>query len=103
MDWFERLTVEGKCARRLSLEDKGKVVSGKQRIVSDGPFAESKEAIAGCFLLTVANEKEAIESAKQCPALEYGSVVGVRPVGEISSGKQRAEEYSKAVVAGARA
>jgi hypothetical protein len=103
MDWFERLTVEGKCARRLSLEDKGKVVSGKQRIVSDGPFAESKEAIAGYFLLTVANEKEALEIAKQRPALEYGSVVGVRPAGEILSGKQRAEEYSKAAIAGARA
>ena len=100
MAWFERLKAEGKCAGGHPLEDKGKVISGKQRTVADGPFAESKEAIAGYFFLTVADEKEAIEIAKQCPGLDYGSIVEVRPVGEISSVKQRAEEYSKAAVAG---
>ena len=98
--WFERLKAEGKCAGGHPLEDKGKLVSGKQRTVADGPFAESKEAIAGYFYLTVADENEAIEIAKQCPGLDYGSVVEVRPVGEISSVNQRAEEYSKAAVAG---
>jgi hypothetical protein len=100
MDWFERLKAEGKCAGGHPLEDEGKVISGKQRTVADGPFAESKEAIAGYFYLTVADENEAIEIAKQCPGLDYGSIVEVRPVGEISSVKQRAEEYSKAAVAG---
>jgi hypothetical protein len=102
MAWFERLKAEGKCASGHPLEDKGKLVSGKQRAVADGPFAESKEAIAGYFFLTVADEKEAIEVAKQCPSLDYGSIVEVRPVGEISSVKQRAEEYSKEAVAGRR-
>ena len=97
---FERLKAEGKCAGGHPLEDKGKLVSGKQRTVADGPFAESKEAIAGYFYLTVADENEAIEIAKQCPGLDYGSIVEVRPVGEISSVKQRAEEYSKTAVAG---
>jgi hypothetical protein len=102
MAWFERLKAEGKCAGGHPLEDKGKVISGKQRTVADGPFAESKEAIAGYFFLTVGDEKEAIEIAKQCPGLDYGSIVEVRPVGEISSVKQRAEEYSKGAVAGRR-
>ena len=73
------------------------------RTVADGPFAESKEAIGGYFYLTVANENEAIEIAKQCPGLEYGSVVEVRPVAEICSIKQRAEEYSPGQLAGATA
>jgi hypothetical protein len=85
------------------LEDEGKVVSGKQRAVADGPFAESKEAIGGYFYLTVADENEAIEIAKQCPGLEYGSVVEVRPVADACSIKQRAEDYSKRELAGARA
>ncbi len=101
--WFERLKTEGKCAGGHPLEDQGKVVSGKQRTVADGPFSESKEAIAGYFFLTVADEKEAIEIAKQCPGLDYGSVVEVRPVADISSVRQRAEDYSKGEVAGARA
>ena len=101
--WFERLKAEGKCVGGHPLEDKGKLVSGKQRTVADGPFAESKEAIAGYFYLTVADENEAIEIAKQCPSLDYDSIVEVRPVAEISSVKQRAEEYSKAAVASGEA
>jgi hypothetical protein len=85
------------------LKDEGKVVSGKQRTVADGPFAESKEVIAGYFYLTVADENEAIEIAKQCPGLDYGSVVEVRPVADIGSIKQRAREYSKGAPAGAKA
>ena len=94
MAWFERLKAEGKCAGGHPLEEQGKVVSGKQRMVADGPFAESKEAIGGYFYLTVGDENEAIEIAKQCPGLEYGVVVEVRPVADVCSIKQRAEEYS---------
>ncbi|MGZ8920876.1 MAG: YciI family protein, partial [Limisphaerales bacterium] len=50
------------------------------RTVSDGPFAESKEAIGGYFMLDVESIEEAIEIAKQCPTLEYGAKVEVRPV-----------------------
>jgi len=95
MAWFERLKAEGKCAGGHPLEEEGKAVSGKQgRTVADVPFAESKEAIGGYFYLTVADENEAIEIAQQCPGLEYGAVVEVRPVADICSVKQRAEEYS---------
>jgi hypothetical protein len=103
MAWFERLKAEGKCTGGHPLEDEGKVVSRKQRTVADGPFAESKEAIGGYFYLTVADENEAIEIAKQCPGLDYGSVVEVRPVADICSIRQRAEEYSKGAIAGATA
>jgi len=104
MAWFERLKEEGKCLGGHPLEEEGKVVSGKQgRTIADGPFAESKEAIGGYFYLTVADENEAVEIAKQCPGLEYGSIVEVRPVAEICSVKQRAEEYSRGQLAGATA
>ena len=103
MAWFERLKAEGKCSGGHPLESEGKVVSGKQRSVADGPFAESKEAIGGYFYLTVANEQEAIEIAKQCPGLEYGSVVEVRPVGDVCSIRQRAQESSSQKLAGATA
>src|SRR5256886_16438519 len=91
MAWFERLKAEGKCVGGHPLEDEGKVISGKQRAVADGPFAESKEAIGGYFYLSVADEKEAIEIAKQCPRLEYGSVVGVPPGADQSSVKPSAQ------------
>lgn len=82
--WFQRLAAEGKCLGGLPLLDAGKLVSGKKgRTVADGPFAESKETIAGYFHLRVADEAEAIRIAQQCPGLEYeGCIVEVRPVGE---------------------
>ena len=41
--------------------------SGKQRIVRDGPFAETKELIAGFWLWQVRSKEEAIEWVKRCP------------------------------------
>jgi hypothetical protein len=103
MAWFERLKAEGKCTGGHPLGEEGKVVSGKQRTVADGPFAESKEAIGGYFYLTVADESEALEIAKQCPGLEFGAVVEVRPVADVCSVKQRAAEYSTRELASAGA
>jgi hypothetical protein len=84
MSWFERLTNEGKARAGHPLEGTGKIVSGKNgRIVADGPFAESKEAIGGYFLLKVDSLEDAVAIAKQCPGLEYGAIVEVRPVAEM--------------------
>jgi len=79
--WFDRLTAEGKARAGKPLFHEGKIVSQKKgRSVIDGPFAESKEAIAGFFLLQVDSLDEAAEIAKEFPALEYGATVEVRPV-----------------------
>ena len=41
--------------------------SGKDRTVIDGPFAETKELIAGFWLIQVKSREEAIEWVKRCP------------------------------------
>lgn len=41
--------------------------SGEKRIVSDGPFIETRELIAGYWLWQVASMEEAIEWARRCP------------------------------------
>jgi hypothetical protein len=79
--WFDRLTTEGKAKARKPLFQEGKIVSQKKgRSVADGPFAESKEAIGGFFLLEVGSLDEAAEIAKDFPGLNYGATVEVRPV-----------------------
>jgi hypothetical protein len=79
--WFDRLTAEGKAKAGKPLFHEGKIVSQKNgRSVVDGPFAESKEAIGGFFLLQVDSLHEAAEIAKEFPALAYGATVEVRPV-----------------------
>src|SRR5207247_8783616 len=80
MNWFKRLTEEGKAVAGNPLEREGKIVAGKDRVVSDGPFAESKEAVGGYFLLDVATMDEAVAIARECPGLPYGIRVEVRPV-----------------------
>jgi hypothetical protein len=93
MAWFERLKQQGKVKGGQPLERSGKIVSGKGgRTVADGPFAESKEAIGGYFLLQVDSLDEAIAIAQQCPVLEYGSTVEVRPIAEECPTFQRVRE-----------
>jgi hypothetical protein len=79
--WFDGLTQTGKARAGQPLTATGKVVSGnKGRTVVDGPFAESKETVAGYILLQVDSLDEAVEIAKECPGLDYGLSVEVRLV-----------------------
>jgi hypothetical protein len=59
--------------------------SGAQRTVIDGPFAETKELIAGFWLWRVESMDEAIEWVKRCPnPMGVEAEVEIRPVGELS-------------------
>ncbi|KAB8176405.1 YciI family protein [Lysobacter maris] len=56
---------------------------GKNRTVTDGPFAETKELIAGFWLWQVRSMDEAIEWVKRCPNPMPGtSDIEIRPVFE---------------------
>jgi hypothetical protein len=47
---------------------------GDSAMVTDGPFAETKEVIGGFFLLTCNTRAEAIEIARRCPAAQWATV-----------------------------
>ncbi|MGN6153830.1 MAG: YciI family protein [Lysobacteraceae bacterium] len=56
---------------------------GAQRHVVDGPFAETKELIAGFWLWQVRSMEEAVEWARRCPNPHHGPcVVELRPLYE---------------------
>ena len=81
MKWFSGLKDQGTAVAGNPLEPEGRIVSGRNgRVISDGPFAESKESIGGYFLLKVATMDEAVAIAQDCPGLPYGIRVEVRPV-----------------------
>jgi hypothetical protein len=81
MSWMERLNQQGIFKAGQPLESEGKLVSGKKgKNVADGPFAESKEAVGGYFLLQVDDLDEAVKIAQGCPLLEFGTLIEVRPV-----------------------
>jgi hypothetical protein len=81
VSWYEGLQKQGKLKGSNPLFPQGKLVSGKKgKVVADGPFAESKEAIGGYFLIEAASLDEAIEIARGWPILDVGCTVEVRPV-----------------------
>ncbi len=67
----------------LQASSKGSRVtfSGSKRTVVDGPFAETKELVAGFWLWQVRSKEEAIEWVKRAPMPE-GSVIEIRQVFE---------------------
>jgi hypothetical protein len=67
----------------LQASSKGKRVrfSGDERLVTDGPFAETKELIAGFWLWKVKSMQEAVDWLKRAP-FESGAEVEIRPVFE---------------------
>ena len=71
----------------LHPSDKGARVkfSGTDRVVTDGPFAETKGLIAGFWLWQVESKAEAIEWVKRCPNPTHGDTeIELRQVFEVS-------------------
>jgi hypothetical protein len=55
-------------------------VVGGRTLMTDGPFADTKEVLGGFCLLEAANLDEAIELAARIPAARLGGAVEIRPV-----------------------
>ncbi|MFI5328711.1 MAG: YciI family protein [Candidatus Rokuibacteriota bacterium] len=84
----------------LHPSSKGKRVkfAGGKKTVTDGPFAETKELIAGFWLWQVKSMEEAMEWLKRCPDPMPGeeSIIEVRPVFEAEDfGKEFTPELRK--------
>ena len=56
---------------------------GKKRTVTDGPFPETKELVAGFWLWQVRSMEEAIEWIKRAPLFDGGVEIELRPVFEM--------------------
>ena len=54
-------------------------VEGGEQLVTDGPFAETKEQLGGYYVVDVDSEEQALEWAAKMPSLPHGSVE-VRPI-----------------------
>jgi len=93
--WRTAMTAHTRFAGQVG-ENGGKIVGGnalqptatatsvRGDVVTDGPFAETKEALGGFYLIEARDLDHALEIAKLCPA-PYGGVE-VRPVMDTSGG-----------------
>src|SRR5215467_773278 len=79
--WFKELGAAGRLKDRgHPLQSTGKVVSGSQKVVKDGPYAEAKDVVGGYIIVEADDIDQAVELSKCCPILEAGGSVEVRPV-----------------------
>jgi hypothetical protein len=77
-DWIGGIAAQNKLAAPPKRWDAGGKVVKKNNVVTDGPYAEIKEAVSGAILIRADNYDDAAEIAKGCPALKWGSVVEIR-------------------------
>jgi len=96
--WVENLSATGIHRGAQPLMEEGKLVTGANgHSVTDGAFAESKEAIAGYFLLAVDTTEEAVRIAQACPILAYGAQIEVRPIADLCRPMAEVKELVAAV------
>lgn len=78
MKWINELGEHYDSGEPLHMEAKN--IKGKDKIVTDGPFIESKELIGGFYIISANSMEEATELAKGCPVLILGGSIEVREV-----------------------
>lgn len=78
--WMKELTDKGHFRGGQPLERTGKLVKGKRKTVSDGPYAEAKDVVGGYLVVEVKDLSHAVELSMGCPILEVGGLVEVRPI-----------------------
>ena len=78
--WSDALMAKGHSLQGQPLADGGRTIRGKDRIITDGPYAETKDLVTGAMIISAASLDEAVELARDCPVFELGGSVEVRPV-----------------------
>ncbi|TRX60786.1 hypothetical protein FNH22_07025 [Fulvivirga sp. M361] len=86
MAYLEDLDRQGKIKSAEPLADIGRQIIGKKGEITDGPFVETKETVAGFFHILAKDMEKAISIAKANPMfnLEEGGRLEVRPMGIIN-------------------
>ena len=77
--WFEHAKNLGTFKSGHPIKHNDEILAGRNA-VTDDPFAESKEAVAGFFIIQADSVEQAVEITKSCPALDYGQTVEVRAI-----------------------
>ena len=81
--WFREHGTAGRIVGGEELGEARHARTVRGSMVTDGPFAETKEHLGGFIVLEVADEQEAVRVAQGWPGLEWaGDGVELRPVGD---------------------
>lgn len=95
MAWFERLEAAGQLVAAKPLFDEGAMISrDTSGAITDGPYAETKESVAGYLILPPCEFDEAVAIAKTWPMLDHGGRVEIRPIAPECPSFQRLREMT---------
>jgi hypothetical protein len=75
-----RLTEEGKLGPAARLGPTARAVTVREGMAIDGPFAETKEALLGFYVLNCASQEEAIRIAQEMQRANPSAVYELRPI-----------------------
>lgn len=78
--WIQQLRQDGHFKAGDPLENGGKVVRGRKKAVTDGPYAEAKDLVGGYLLIEAQNLDQATELSRGCPGLDVDGTVEIRPI-----------------------
>jgi hypothetical protein len=78
--WAKQLGQDGRRVDGQPLQNTGATIRGRDRVVSDGPYVESKDLVTGNMLIEAESLEEATQLARGCPGFEYDGSVEIRPV-----------------------
>ncbi|MEQ8425709.1 MAG: YciI family protein [Cyclobacteriaceae bacterium] len=78
--WGDKMKDQGILRGGAALLAKGKRITGPKRVVSDGPFAESKELVGGYYTVAADSFEEVQKIAQDYPDYEFGGTVEIREV-----------------------
>lgn len=80
MAWIDKLAAAGKYDSGEPLLPGGKLISGADKAVTDGPFTEGKEVVGGYFIVNAADMAEAVALCDDYPDFNIGGKIQVRQV-----------------------
>ena len=81
--WVRELAQAGRHLGGNPVQAEGKSIRGRDRVVTDGPYAESKDLVTGNLLVQADTLDAATDLARGCPIFEFDGSVEVRPVFEM--------------------
>ena len=100
--WLEGLIARGTAQPGNALVRAGARVTGKTgRVITDGPYPESKEAIGGFVTLKAESLEEAVAIAQTNPMIKHGITIEIRQITDACPLDARVRELEQEVAAAA--
>lgn len=80
MKWMGGMQEKGILVAADPLQPMGKIVSGTQKTVSEGPYVSAGESVGGYLVINAKDINDAVEISKGCPIFKENGKVEVRPI-----------------------